>query len=303
MGMFLANDFTRHVGSKLNKSPNLDHLREVEQYFVEKVNCYNMHIDYHVSGEEYPYFTTFTYTEWARCFVIAPLNTELKNQQMTEAFYTAASSNYNYNDYFKNSVITNVANKYVNPYTLDSNITSKSALVILPGSNRLKSHTCFIKLKEIKLKHGTDVWFKPHPFTSYEDIAELKEQFGDECVLDRDLDLYTVLLDATTVYTTYMSESVVYAAVLDKEIEPIDLYSKIPTSAFCHVNQQLFNNKSPTSWLNTVMNNYKSGIINPVVDKNWKQKIDNYLTYIMDIRESYKDKFIDPVQYNISHRK
>ena len=45
--------------------------------------------------------------------------------------------------------------------------------------------------------------------------------------------------------------------------------------------------------LTKTFSNYKSGIINPEVDPNWKLKVDKYIDYIYDKREQYKGWFID----------
>ena len=41
---------------------------------------------------------------------------------------------------------------------------------------------------------------------------------------------------------------------------------------------------------------FKSGIVNPELDANWKDRIDQYLEYIMTIREEYKNKYVWNVQ-------
>ena len=39
--------------------------------------------------------------------------------------------------------------------------------------------------------------------------------------------------------------------------------------------------------------NFKSGIINPEIDPNWKLKVDKYIDYICHKREKYKGWFVD----------
>ena len=46
-------------------------------------------------------------------------------------------------------------------------------------------------------------------------------------------------------------------------------------------------------YIDKCFSSYKSGIINPKIDKNWKEKVDNYFKYISTKRDVYKDWFID----------
>ena len=45
-------------------------------------------------------------------------------------------------------------------------------------------------------------------------------------------------------------------------------------------------------WMNKTFSSPKSGIINPVVDKDWKNKITAYLDYIKEERAKYKNWYI-----------
>ena len=47
------------------------------------------------------------------------------------------------------------------------------------------------------------------------------------------------------------------------------------------------------SFINKTFSSYKSGIINPSIDINWKEKVDKYIDYICKKREVYKNWFID----------
>ena len=50
------------------------------------------------------------------------------------------------------------------------------------------------------------------------------------------------------------------------------------------------------NYVNKTFSSYKSGIINPEVDDNWKEKVDKYIEYISDKRDKYKDWYIADVK-------
>ena len=89
-----------------------------------------------------------------------------------------------------------------------------------------------------------------------------------------------------------MSESALYATILGKDIEPIDVWQLTHKGSFHHINARLYDNKN-IEWVNKTFSSPKSGVINPNVDKNWKEKVDKYFEYILNKRHYYKDWFID----------
>jgi hypothetical protein len=177
---------------------------------------------------------------------------------------------------------------------MEQEYEAKEALVILVGSNKLKERICLNKLRWIKDRHEEDVIFKPHPLTTYQLVGELKDMFGNLSVADRDADVYKLLLAENTqlVYTSHMSESAVYAVSLNKQIEPIDAYNKVEQGSFFHVNKFLFTQQDPKNWINRTLSSHKSGIVNPEIETNWKQKIEAYLDYITTERAKHKDKYV-----------
>jgi hypothetical protein len=291
MEMFNLDTLSQRIGPNLERSGNIDYLREVEIYFNEVIKSYDIEFAYDIGAGEVPYFKTLMYTEWARSFIMSPLNVEVKLRQIADATADVNLTNYDYVGYIKSSLIAENANKYANRVVNTTN-EIRPNLVVLPGDNKLKSTVCLNKLRQIKADHGNDVWFKPHPITSYKLVGELKDIFGNDCVLDRDEDVYRYLIGADRVYTSHSSETAVYAISLDKIIEPIDVYHLVHRGSFYFINKSLFTVESPKEWLNHVMNSSKSGIINPVLDPNWKQKIDDYLIYIMGVRETFKGKYL-----------
>ena len=98
---------------------------------------------------------------------------------------------------------------------------------------------------------------------------------------------------AKTVYTTHISESAVYAAVLGKRIEPIDVWNNIQNGSFYTINNYLFTHQDNIKeFINNSFSNFESGIINPWLEKDWRSKVDKYFEYITKKRDSYKDWFM-----------
>lgn len=274
------------------KDKRLKFADEVEEYLLFKLeNDYDTEADYDVIANELPYFKTFNYTEYANCITIHPLQLELRVQQMMDAYADNAEQTCNYVEFFKENVLTANANKY-NEINKEKTIESRKAIVVLPGSNKLKDRIDINKLKYCKSKHGSGIWFKPHPLTSHTLIGEIKDRLGEEVVLERCDDLYSLLVDAEIVYTSVLSESAAYAVALGKQIEPIDIYNTTPQGSFNHINRFLFRENNPQEWVNRTFNSPKSGIICPMLDENWRQKVDAYLEYIHEVRASYKNKYL-----------
>lgn len=291
MDMFNKKSMHDRVGDSIQKSPTLYHLKEVEKYFLSSVRKYKVEVSYDVVANEIPYFKTLGYTEWAHSFMINPLQQELRVQQMVDAYNDDADIVADYVQYFKDKILSGQSNKYTH-IVKDEVSKPRENLVVLVGSNKLKERICLNKLKYIRDLHEDEVWIKPHPLTNYQLVGELMDLFGKDCVLDRDADMYSFLLEANTIYTSHMTESAVYAACLDKKLEPIDVYNKVEQGSFYHVNKFLFSSDNPKEWINRTLNSPKCGIINPEVDANWKKKIDEYLEYIMEVRGRHKNKYI-----------
>ena len=291
MEMFDEKSMNERIGS-MKKNDSLLVLQEVEEYLFKKLRRYDIEASYDVIANEIPYFRTLNYTEFAHCMIIHPLNQELRLKQMTDAYIDNVPVTVDYVDFFRNKILNSDANKYKEMEN-DKDYPQRSNLVVLVGSNKLKDRVCLNKLKYISQKHAGDVWFKPHPITTFSVIGELMDLFGEDNILPRNSNLYSFLVNADVIYTSHMSESAIYSVCLDKQIEPIDVYHKQEQGSFYHINKFLFTEPNPKEWINRTFNSFKSGVINPVIDSNWKIKIDDYIEYIDQVKESYKDKYID----------
>lgn len=276
----------------VKKSTTLEHLKDVEKYFLSEVKKCRLEVAYDVIANELPYFKTLNYTEWAHSFIIHPLQQELRMRQMEDAYKDDCEVKVDFVSYFKNKILDGQSNKYEHIQSAIGEIRGKENLVVLVGSNKLKDRICLNKLRYIKNLHEDDVYFKPHPLTNYQLVGELKDLFGNSTVLDRDADMYAYLVQADTVYTSHMSESAVYAVCLDKQIDPIDVYNKVEQGSYYHINKFLFDSDDPKEWVNRTLNSYKCGIVNPIIETDWKMKIRMYLEYISELRNKYKNKYV-----------
>lgn len=291
MEMLNKKSMQERIGG-VQKSTTLNHLKEVEKQFLKQIKRYKVETSYDVIANELPYFKTLNYTEWAHCFIMHPLQQELRMKQMKDAYEEDSEVKVDYAAYFANRILNGQSNKYEHIKSAIDEVKGRENLVVLVGSNKLKDRICLNKLRWIRDTHEDEVYFKPHPLTTYQLVGELKDILGNEYVIDRDEDMYAYLIQAETVYTSHMSESAVYAVSLDKTIEPIDVYNKVEQGSFYHINKFLFDEKNPKDWLNTTLNSSKCGIVNPEVDSKWRERIDEYLDYIMSARDKYKNKYV-----------
>ncbi|NCW67796.1 MAG: hypothetical protein EBV86_04385 [Marivivens sp.] len=294
MEMFNKKELDNRIGP-LKKEKKLYELENIEGYVIRKCSEYGLESSYDVLAEEMPYFKTIGYTEFATSFYMQPLNFKLRNEQLADAYNDGCTKckTLDYSSYLVENIQKNVANKYMDRKQDFDKYPPKDYLVVLPGSNKVKTNVCLNRLRHIKRKHGDNVYFKPHPITTHQIIGELKDFFGEQCILPRDIDMYYYMQKAKTIYTTHISESAVYACVLGKKIEPIDVWNNIQMGSFYTINNYLFaHTGDKREFINKSFSNYKSGIINPWLDEDWRHKVDRYMDYISRKRHLYKDWFI-----------
>ena len=290
--MFNKKELQGRIGP-LKKSKSLYDLEQVEGYVIRRASELGLETSYDVMAEEMPYFKTLAYTEYAGCFYLQPLNFKLRNEQMQEAWHDSDSEIVDYHSWFVDKVVNNNNNKYTDREDVSNKYPAKNAIVVLPGSNKVRENVCLNKLKWIKQKYGDNVYFKPHPITTHQIIGELKDFFGEDCILPRDADMYYFLQKANEVYTTHISESCLYAVALGKPTQPIDVWNNIQRGSFyCINNYLMYHQVSGKDYINKTFSSYKSGIINPAVDKDWRKKVDAYLDWIYLRRECYKNWFL-----------
>ena len=292
MEMFNKKELDKRIGP-LKKNDSLYQLEQVEGYVIRKCQERGIETSYDVMAEEMPYFKTIGYTEYAGNFYLEPLNFKMGNEQMSDAWHHNTKDVADYASWLVKNVVDKNSNKYKHRTEEIDKYPAKDYLVVLPGSNKLRENVCLNKLKHIVNKHGNNVLFKPHPITTHQIIGELKDFFGEENILPKNVDMYYYMQKAKGVYSTQISESALYAAVLGKTIEPVDVWNNIQRGSFYCVNSYIyFNQDNIKEYVNRTFSSYKSGIINPELDKNWKKKVDDYIEYICEKREKYKDWYI-----------
>lgn len=279
-----------HVGN-LKPTKNLEKLYDLECYFIDKCRQKNIFWSYDLTSNEPYYFKTLNYTTYAGFFIMHPLQPEIALRQMYEARRDNIND-YDYVSYIKKKVYEGNANKYV---VKSQQLNRKpEAIVVLPGENKIRTNICTDKCKKIIKDHGKNVVFKVHPLTNKETIEELCKIIGLpwEQVSGPEDDLYTLLRASDYVYSTHISESALYASVLNKKISPIDAFGNRMLGSFMHINYFLYGEIDNLDWINKTFSSYKSGILNPDIHEDWKERMDLYFEYIINIREHVKNFFI-----------
>ena len=298
MEMFNEQELKKRIGP-LKKNDSLYDLEQVEGYVIRKCQENGLEHSYDVMAEEMPYFKTMAYTEYAGSFYLQPLNFKMRNEQMIDAWHDTESEVVDYSSWLVKKVVDSNANKYKYRKEDLDRYPAKDYLIVLPGSNKLRENVCLNRLKHIVNKHGNNVLFKPHPITTHQIIGELKDFFGEENILPKNVDMYYYMQKAKGIYSTHISESPLFAGVLGKFIEPVDVWNDIQRGSFYCINSFLYHNQDNiVEYVNKTFSSYKSGIINPELDKNWKAKVDKYISYICEKRNKYKDWYIADVKKN-----
>jgi len=292
MEMFNKEELRKRIGP-LKKNNSLYDLEQVEGYVIRKCGENGLEHSYDVMAEEMPYFKTLAYTEYAGNFYLQPLNFKMRNEQMLDAWYDKDTKVLDYSSWLVKKVVDSNANKYQDREEDLERYPAKDYLIVLPGSNKLRENVCLNRLKHIVNKHGNNVYFKPHPITTHQIIGELKDFFGEENILPKNVDMYYYMQKAKGVYSTHISESPLFAGVLGKTIEPVDVWNNIRMGSFYCINNFLYHHQDNIKhYVDKTFSSYKSGIINPAIDKDWKTKVDKYIEYICAKREKYKNWYI-----------
>lgn len=291
--MFGEENQKHQYGPDLVLSERLNGLRELEHYFFNACVKKRIQPSFDLTGEEPPYFQTLNYTNYAGLFIAHPLQTELSIRQMYDAF--REGSHLEMKREFRGFLMNAISGKVANKYNTERSPTSRfrKAVVVLPGSNRLKTHVCLNKIRWIYKRHGEDVVFKPHPITHEHTLSEFahRANLPISAFSGKDEDLYEIIAHAGYVYTTHISESAAYAAILGKHVSPIDPVQTRFYSSFAHINYFFFSEPNSDEWVDQMFSSPKSGVFHPEVDSNWKEKIDEYLDYILDLRDRYKNAY------------
>lgn len=277
-------------------SEKVKKLTVVEDYFLEKVKEYDFEVCYDCTAEEPVVWKTLNYTTYAGCFIMHPLRGQAAKQQMMDA-YVHGSYNNSWITYFNEKLKRRDASKYKRGPERDTEtIPDVDILVVLAGHNKIAKHTCAGSL--LRLHSLSDnVWYKRHPISNqkvYDDLFNhLKAQGVKNInVVEEDMDLYDQMQFCGRVATGFASESALYTVADGLPLICTDLYQNKNTAPFYHINWFLFYEEDPAYFVNKAFDSYKSGIINPDVDTDWKYKVDQYLSYISNQRKKYGGMYV-----------
>jgi hypothetical protein len=266
-------------------------LVQAEEYFLRQVKKLDIEHSYDVTASEKLYFKTINYSTFAGFLMMHPLCPEQSMRQMQDAYADRLPSS-GHIDYIRNKIKNDgTYTKYTFKDAKEEEY--KPVIVILPGENKLYKHCCIGKLEYIINKHGRDnILFKKHPISYDKGYEALNEKLGGINFASAYSDMFKLIDNAEYVYTTMISESALTAYIQNKKVDHFDLYQNRHLASFIHINYYLFSEPDPVGWADTTFSSYKSGIVCPAIDTNWKDKIDHYLDYIMQLRSYYKNSYI-----------
>lgn len=281
-------DYIEHVNFE-----KYEHLLEVEAFFLEEMQKYPTSTCYDLGAAEHPYFDNINYTNFSDFFMMRPLQPELANIQTEEALiYGSTEPDFNFYFVYSDRLTRENLNKYTTKGRSAKNCT---AVVVLSGSNAL-DFVCKKKMLFIYREHGTLAVYKPHPLTHFAEASvedSLKSSVHKHItVADKDEDVYSYIKDAEVVYTTHWSETAFHAACLGKRVEPIDKFNEKLHGSYGHINKHIFETDNPKYVINKMFNDYRSGLVHPTYQPDWKERILKYLDYIHDKRSNYRTKYL-----------
>lgn len=268
-----------------------EHLKEVEDFFKSEMKKHSTNFCFDLEASERPYFDNLNYTNYGDFFVLHPLQPDLSHIQTREALiYGSDDFEVNYFEEYSNRVLYEDINKYKTTGRLD---VPTEAVVCLIGQNKNRV-MCYNKLRHIYQEHGKFATYKPHPLTDQGFIDSYKKNINKNITLaDKDHDVYAYIKCSEVVYTTHSSETAFHSLCLGKRIEPIDTFQSRFFGSFSHINTHLFEaGKNSEYVINKLFNDYRSGIIHPLYQSDWKERVSKYLEYIHEKRRWYRFKYV-----------
>lgn len=290
--MYSKEYIENHIGKDLPIRKFDYDFQSVERYFLEKCRAYKIKHSCDCTANENTYFDTLNYTTYAGMFIIHPLCFSESIFQVTDALadrYKDAG----HISKIKRKIEDGLQSKYTPKIKENNDIKSYDAVIVLAGSNKIYEHTSVKKMRKLNRVYGSKAIVKPHPITKDSIIDDIKSSFKDLSVSDKFDDLYGIIKRSNKVYTTHISETALTAKIMGKEIEPIDPFGVRLTGSFSHINRICFSSESPLEDLASVFASEKSGVFYPVVDHDWKAKMDSYFEYIMSRRARQKSHYLE----------
>ena len=284
--IFDKEERDKHIVPEIEIKDNIEYLEEVEHFVRASVELNGLFkISYDCTANENTYFNTLNYALYAGMMILHPLCFSTQVFQM----YDALADDVEVKDYV-GWLLSQERNKYLkqNGEELQKRkIEGARAVVVLPGANKFFEFVDPGKLMRLASVFGKGLVLKPHPNDSVEVINWLKQQGLHKKVtvagpLD---DVYYLIDQVDTVFTTHISETCLIAMAKGKTVEPIDPFNNRLCGSFSHINNILWTSEDPINTINKVFSSPKSGVINPCVDDDWKDKVNKYMNYIAANRD------------------
>lgn len=277
-------------------SPKHETLIQVEEYlkakFAEISSKEIIELQYDITAIQPLHFSTINYTTYAGSVLIHPISFEQSLRQMADAYADNMSLDYDHINHIQKQIETDgTFSKYV--YGEREPCKPTQVLMVLTGGNKLKKHCCVGQIEKILNDFGREnVTFKKHPISHTEVYDELSEYLGGINYAPDNADLYDLIDGSEWVFTSMLSESTLISAIKGKKIGHFDLLQNRNTTSFGHIGYYLFSTKDPVAWARRAFASPKSGLINPHVDVDWEGKIDQYLKYIVELRNFYDGQYL-----------
>ena len=288
--MFDAGETKDRIGPKLKKSKFLDSLEEVEDFFINQSMERGYDNAYDVVAAENPCFKTLSYTEYGSNFMVMPLNNDLRRDMILDSLISPLGEIIRWDKYYEQVISNKAANKYSDRNTI--NKIARKSLIVPVGTNKFIDILDIEKIADVCKRESAFV--KPHPITTHEYIGLLMDKCGEDSVLKRDDDLYALMVNSKKIYTTHYSESMLYAAMLGKDIDVVDKLGRHYLAGFWHFNSFILRTpkKNRIPQLNKILSSHHSGVFNPRIEKDWKNKMILFLDYMDERRKHFEGVYI-----------
>tara|TARA_X000001382_G_C3141971_1_gene169873 strand:- start:59 stop:949 length:891 start_codon:yes stop_codon:yes gene_type:complete len=229
----------------------------------------------------------FEYDIWFNTNAISTIQKWLYTDFLGNGIYIRVPSIVINNRLFKSIVASDIkidekrcnkiVNNFHNKYTLGTNLEYYDKVAFLPGTNILaKGKT----LHWGRLRHCVEQGFKikPHPITQKVWIAKLKEDFGEDTVLDKKLGGFELLANCKQCATMQNSEMGLMALMLDKDLSLIS-HRREDREKNLWTYESIYETIANTNAKKSLMKIFSaknSGIIFSF-DKDGEERLNNYL--------------------------
>ena len=279
-------------GPHIKVRPRIEVLHEAEKYLIERCNQLNIKLSFDCSAYERQNWDTLNYTNYCGMMYITTLCNDLDLVQLYDALVDNIKP-VGHIDFIRNNIKNKVANKYImnNDSEFKNSDTQAKVVCILPGHNKFPQ-LCRTKIKTIANHYKGDLLFKLHPICEnniLENIGFFDSVYESGCKVANQLtNMYELIEKAEHVLSTHASETALTSLILGKTIEPIDKFDERKNHGFAAINHFCYTYQfdNAIEQLDKIFASFKSGIIHPDIDKDWKGKIDMYLQYILNKRNS-----------------